>query len=329
MASPSYTKFRELLDQKSFREAASLAERNSLLAGEDSSFWLTQRAVALNLAGRCDEALKAADEALRKKPGNPYALLARAEACLGSGRPEDALACYEEALRTSEARVLARARRGVLQSLSALKHWPRVLGSLGEWNLPAPQALPWRVKALAGLGRREESLEACAELLRAVPDNRQALWEMTELEISRDGLEAVRLRFARLARIPSRPSVYREIYASLCRRAGKVEEALGQYEKLSAVGPDVRIQKKQIYALAKAGREQEALPLMEEQLRLSPADFYMHTAYDGACARLGDLERKRAFYQELISRYPDEKSLYGRLRKLEKILGVQTQQPPE
>ncbi|MEW6442390.1 MAG: hypothetical protein AB1640_15745 [bacterium] len=208
MASRSYKAFRELLDRKAFAEAAALAERNCLDGSSDSAFWHTQRAVALSLAGRFEQAVAAADQALQREPGNAYALAARAGACLGDDRAEEALAGYEEALRSGDARILPRARKGLLQSLSMLKRWPQILGALSEWNLPPETAYPWRIKALAGLDRRDEALDACAELLRVSPDHPQALWQMADLEISRDGLEAVRMKFARLARIPTPPPRY-------------------------------------------------------------------------------------------------------------------------
>jgi tetratricopeptide (TPR) repeat protein len=201
-----------------------------------------------------------------------------------------------------------------------VRNWTRILECLAEWNLPAATAVRWRVKAFIGLGMEDEALGACQEWLRSSPDNPQALWELTRLEVAREGLDAVRVRFGRLARIPSRPPVYREIYASLCRRAGKIEEAVGQYEKLTAAGGDVRIQRKQAFALAKAGQEMEAIPVMEELLRVDPRDFYLHSAYKAACRRVHDLERARRFYQELTISHPDEKALYGSLRRINREL---------
>ena len=82
---------------------------------------------------------------------------------------------------------------------------------------------------------------------------------LTGLEICRDGLDAVLARMARLAKIPSRPPVYKEIYASLFKRAGKPELALKQYEKMAHRSSGTSIHRKQAFALAKSGRDPEAI----------------------------------------------------------------------
>jgi len=223
----------------------------------------------------------------------------------------------EEALRLGDRRVRARAQRGVLECLAQTGAWDTLLELLPEW-MPGQKGARWRVQALSGLGRSEEALAACQEWLRRRPDNPQALWALTELEIARDGLDAVLTRMARLARIPSRPPIYGEIYASLCRRAGRAEEAVDQYAKLTAARPEPRLLRKQAFALAKSGQEATAIPMMEELLRLDARDVYVHSAYGAACARAGELERAWKFYEELVGQHPEHKGLYGYQRRIAK-----------
>jgi len=120
-----------------------------------------------------------------------------------------------------------------------------------------------------------------------------------------------------MIRIPSIPRVYREIYASLCRRAGKPEDALQEYEKLESGGVDPKIQRQQAFTLAKSGREKEALPLLEESLRADPNDKYLHASYKAACGRIGEVERAVNFYQALLGQHPGVKSLYGHIRRMQ------------
>jgi tetratricopeptide (TPR) repeat protein len=259
--------------------------------------------------------VEAADRALDLDPRSSYALLARAEALRGTGEVREALAAYQELLARNDTRVEARAAKGALECLAELGEWQQILNVLPAW-LPPSRGLRWKIKALAGLGRSEEATEACREWLRVTPDHREALWQLTELEIQRDGLEAVRSRLGRLARIPSRPPIYGEIYASLCRRAGDEEKAQAQYAKLAAAAPDPRISRKQAFSLAKSGREHEAIPMMEELLRLNPTDRYLHSAYGAACERIGCLEQGLSFYQSLIAANPDHKTLYGPMNRI-------------
>ena len=320
MPSLSYQEFRDLLKRKAYREASSFAERQSLLYGDKNEFWLTQQAVALNCARQYERAIKIAEKALKSAPNNGYALLAKTDAILGTGRVKEALAYYEELTNFKDKNIISRSRRGLLSCLVRFKDWLRILSLLAEWNMPASNAMPWRIKAFIGLGREDEALDACREWLRLSPDHPDALWKLTELEVAREGLEPVLKRLGRLAKIPSRPPIYREIYASLCKRSGKMEEAIEQYTKLSASCVDFRIQRKRAFALAKAGEEETAIPMMEELLRLDPKDFYLHSSFTAACRRVGDLERAWKFYNKLIALHPDIKAIHGRLRRIEKKL---------
>ena len=174
--------------------------------------------------------------------------------------------------------------------------------------------------ALEGQNRTDEAIDICHQWLKDNPDHPQALWALTALEIKRDGFDAVLTRMGRLARIPSRPTIYKEIYASLCKRAGKPELALKQYEKLGQTASDPNIHRKKAFALAKSGREPEAIELMEELMKLNPKDYYVHSAYIPACRRVKQLDRAMEFYQRLLESYPDEKSIYGRLKKLKNTM---------
>jgi len=96
--------------------------------------------------------------------------------------------------------------------------------------------------------------------------------------------------------------------------------ALQQYEKMVHSTSDPNIHRKKAFALAKSGREPEAIALMEELLKLNPKDYYVHTAYIPACRRVKQLDRAMEFYQKLLELHPSEKSIYGRLRNLKKLM---------
>jgi len=316
--SEAFQEFQELLKHRRFREAASLAERESLAAGRIDPFWLTQQSVALSRAADHAAALAAAKRALAVEPSNPYAVAAAAEALLALDRTEESLAHYREALAFPK--LVSRARRGVLECLQRLARWEEVLALLAEWAMPEDEAAPAKVKSLAALGRDDEAIDECQRWLKRSPDHPPALWALTDLEVKRDGLEAVLERLERTLRISSLPPVYREIYASLCRKAGWPEAALREYEKLEAQGAGPRVQKRQAFLLAKSGREREALPLLEELLRAEPGDIYLHASYEAACRRIGETERAVNFYTTLLGQHPEARGLYGRIRNLRRGL---------
>lgn len=322
MTSQQYSQYRELLKKGRYIEAAHFAETEYIEGDRNNPFWLTRQAAALSRAGKYEQAYSIAKQAVTLNPTNPYAIIAVADALNGLNRMDEALQYYEEI--TGNPKLSFQAQKGMLYCLSMKKEWDRILQLLDQWRLPPSTGLQWKVKALAGQNRLEEAINLCRHWLEIQPDTPQGLWKLTELEIKRDGLEPVLQRMRRLAKIPSRPPVYKEIYASLCRRAGKPELALKAYEKISRKGADSRIQKKQVFAMAKSGKETEAIPVFEELMKLNPKDFYLHSAYIPACDRAGLLDRALVFYEDLIEMYPEEKPLYGRIKTVRKKMGIKT-----
>ena len=313
-----YDQYKKLLTRGQFAEAARFAELAYLEGNRNNPFWLTRQAAALTRTGEYRQAVVIANKALALAPENPFAVLATAEALTGLRRHREALEHYESITVAGDHKVSAFARRGMLECLTELKSWDRILELIPIWDLPPDKTYRWRIKALEGQNRTDEAIDACHRWLRQIPDNPRALWVLTELEIRRDGLDAVLARAGRLAKIPSRPQIYKEIYASLCRRSGKPELALKQYAQMVQTASDPRIHRKLAFALAKTGCENEAIPLMEELLKLDPRDFYVHSAYIPACKRAKMVDRATKFYQELLETNPAEKSIYGWLKRLGK-----------
>ncbi len=314
----AYQRFSALMGRGKYREAAELAAEE-LAKGEGAgAFWLTRKASALNRVLDHEQALVDSRAALAAEPSNPYAILCAADALLGLQRPQEALGHYQEI--AAHAKAGGRARAGIFQCLGDLGRWQELLDSLA--TAPTEERYPWRAKALRALGKMGEAMSECRQWLAERPDHPPALWELSELEVAADGLETVRARYERLARIPTLPPVYREIYASLCRRAGLPELALKEYQKMGGAGDGTRVQKKQAFLLAKTGREQEAIPLLEELLTLDPKDVYLHSSYGAACARVDQIERAIEFYLRLMGTHPEEKGLYGRISRLKKKLAA-------
>ena len=318
--SKAYDQYRELLSQRKFGEAARFAEQAHMEGNPRNPFWLTRQAAALTRAGEFGHALTVSEQALAIAPANLYAFLCMAEALSGLRRYKEAIEVYEAIVTDANDKMVAVARKGMLECLAELRSWERILEQIGIWEMPPDRVYRWRVKAVEGQNRTDDAIDICHQWLKDNPDHPQALWALTELEIRRDGFDAVLTRMGRLARIPSRPTIYKEIYASLCKRAGKPELALKQYEKIAHAASDPNIHRKKAFVLAKSGREPEAIVLMEELLKLNPKDFYVHSAYIPACRRVKQLDRAMEFYQRLLESHPAEKTIYGRLKKLKNMM---------
>ena len=325
--SEEYNKYNELRKKGRYTEAAHFAELQYLEGNRNNPFWLTRQAAALNQTREYKKALHVAKQALSLKSSNPYSMLATADALSGLKRTDEALRYYEEII--GDPKIRFSAQKGILFCLAAKKEWDKMLRLIGKWEMPKDSVFEWKVKAFAGQKRWDEAIEICGQWLAVQPDFPQALWALTNLEIQRDGLESVLKKMGRLAKIPSRPPVYKEIYASLCKKAGNPELALKQYEKLTRTGSDIWNQRQQAFALKKSGKLSEAIPMMEELLKLDPKDYFIHTSYVSACKKFRQIERVLKFYEELVELNPEETTLYGRIKNIKNILGVEDEQFPK
>jgi len=318
MQSPSFVQFKDLLRRRAWDDAVSLARREADSGGPGEAFWYTQQAVALNRKKSWNEAQAAAEKSLTLKPHNPWALLALGDALLGRRRLKEAIEVLEEAAADRDERAAQRARERLCEALARTKQWERLRSCAAGGQLPPSRRIRFQAMAASGLGHHREAVGLCREALSGEPDNKEILWLMTEAEIAIEGLEPVRVRMGRLARIPSRPPIYGRIYASLCRRAGVHDDAIRQYESLRTREGGADATQKKAFLLAKSGKEKEAIPLLEELIRSDIANFVQHNAYIGACARAAELHRAEAFYTELQSLHPEHRPLYGRLRDVRK-----------
>jgi tetratricopeptide (TPR) repeat protein len=316
--SQEYNKYNEFRKNGHHIEAARFAEQKYFEGNKNNPFWLTRQAAALIRARKYKESLEVAEQALSLKPSNPYSMLAVADALCGLNRTDEALRYYEEIVQ--DPKLSFSAKKGILFCLSELKQWDRILHLLNRWEMQQSTKYQWKVKALAGLGQLDEAIKVCCQWLEINPDLSQGVWALTNLEIQRDGLESVLKKMGRLAKIPSRPPVYKEIYASLCKKAGNPELALKQYEKLTRTGSDIWNQRQQAFALKKSGKLSEAIPMMEELLKLDPKDYFIHTSYVSACKKSRQIERVLKFYEELVELNPEETTLYGRIKKIKNMV---------
>jgi tetratricopeptide (TPR) repeat protein len=315
----AYLQYSGLIKSARYGDAARLADEELGRRGGADPFWLTQKANALNRSSDYGGAYAAARAALDHDPSNPYAILSAADALFGLHRLKESLGHYRE-ISTHE-KLGVRARAGIFGCLEQEGKWDELLAFASA--APEKERPLWRVKALRGLGRNAEAIAECRLWLSSHPDQPSALWALAELEVDSEGLEVVRARYERLAKIASLPGVYREIYASLCNKAGLPELALKEYEKIDSSSSGVRLQRQQAFLMAKTGREHEAIALMEELLRIDPKDIYLHSSYGAACERVNELERGIDFYLRLMGMFPQEKGLYGRLSRMKRKLETQ------
>lgn len=209
----AYDQFKSLISARRFSEAVEFAERETLKTSASEGFWMNQQVIALMKSEKYKRAAEVAERSLTLDPHNPYSLLFRSDAYFHLGDDEKALTGYEESVRNPK--VADRAHKGIFDCLVRMGEWERILSLIAQWGMSESDSVPYRIKALTNLQRSEEAILLCDEWLKKSPDNRQALWLLVNIEVDRDGLEPVRCKYERLAKIPSNPQ-YMVKFTHLC-----------------------------------------------------------------------------------------------------------------
>ena len=141
--SKEYNQYRELLNRRQFEEAARFAEQAHLEGSPENPFWLTRQAAALTRAGEFGRALTVSEQALVLAPSNPYAVLCMAEALFGLRRYKEALEYFEPIATDTDNKVTTPARKGMLDCLTELKNWDRILEQIGIWQMSPDRVYRW------------------------------------------------------------------------------------------------------------------------------------------------------------------------------------------
>ncbi len=312
----AFQKYAQLIARKDWGAALLVAEAESVKKADRDVFWLTRQIGMMIRMERLPQAQVLVTQAFALAPQDRFLILAQADIYSRSGKWHDALQYYTEILK--DEKLGDRAKKGYLKCLLECQKWAEILSFLGESPLPLPFVIQIQSKALCALDRKEEAIDLCKECLKISPDHPEALWVLTHLEVEQDGIDAALLRLSKIARIPSRPAIYREIYAYFCKENGQPELAASLYEALLAESADPRIFKKQAFLLAKSGEEAKSIPMFEEVLRSTPWDKFVCAAYTAACQRTDEENRATQFYEDLLKQHPEQKWIYGHLKKLQK-----------
>jgi len=317
MATTEFNTFQTFLKNGQAKEALKIAEAQCI--ARPDAFWLTQCAKALYKLKKYAQSLASAKQAISLDVTNSFAMIAAADALFGLKEFEEAAGYYQEA--ASVAKQTGYAEKKYIDCLCKQHKWELVLEAISRSGLAEVDLYALRIEALIHLKQEAAAIQECRRWLQSIPHHPVAVRQLMELEIKNEGIEKVTANMARLAQIPSLPSIYKELYAALCRRTGKTEIAHKELERLGAASDDPWIQKQKAHNLAH-GHEDEAIPLFEELLRAEPEEFILHSSYAAACKRIGKQEQALAFYKSLLAANPGVKSLYGRIAKLKNELGM-------
>ena len=224
-----------------------------------------QLAVALDRAGRTDEALQVLRAGEARFPNRPEFVFLEGEIDLRAGRIEAAEAAFEEALRIAPDHLPALMSLGMLRLYRkgepelALPLFERVT----EENPEGGEGFRLLGEALLRLDRLDEAVSAFEKALRRAPGNAAAHLSLGDAYLRQGRLDEAEGAFREATRIDPESPAARFRLGFALHEEGRLSEALDAYDRVLALDPDlsiVHLLKANIYAQQGAfGKVLEAL----------------------------------------------------------------------
>lgn len=293
------------LQQRKLEDAIALYDA-ALRLKPDFVEALTNKGVALRLAGRGEEAVAAFEAALRHRPSHVSAHVNKGNALKDLGHLDAALVAYDAALKLDRAHADALANKGVV--LRALKRPAEALAHIDKALALKPQlamAHNARGTALIDLKRPAEALQAFETASQLVPAYPEALCNrghaLRALKRNDEALEAFRLALS-----------LRPAFAEALTGLGEVLVAMRRYEEALAVLTEALTLQPSSHealnqkglALVMLGRQEEGLACYAEAISLSPQTAEYHNNAGFALQELGRLEEAQAAFGQALSLDP-------------------------
>ena len=229
--------------------------------------------------GRFDAALDVAGKIRNHFPDNVYGLDIEAAALRGKGQVEEALAAAEAALRLESN---SRRVNNFAGQLAAAGQTERAVAVLREWlDENADDADAWANLGMMRqqLGREVEALEAYEKAIRhAENGNPVILNNMAWLYLGRDDRRALELATKAYELAPSRAEIV-DTYGWVLFRQGRKGDGLAALQQALVIAPrNAEIALHVAEALHAMQRDAEARPMLERILREHPNSGFAESA---------------------------------------------------
>ena len=228
--------------------------------------------------------------------------------------------------------------QGLVDRRPSRYHYSRLVGSrnrIGEHEAAAAIARralerfpgdAWILRGLAAaeakLGRREEALAAYEELLSVDPEDRFVYKELMRLKTEESSPEEAASALKGLMRTGSRarnPHL-KTLAADRLRKAGKLEDAVSEYEAALALEPGNPFILSQLgFTYKKLGREEDAFDNLSKAFLAKPSDPYVRKSLESLLRKRNELPRMIGLVDEALRLHPQIKSLHGIRKRIARL----------
>ena len=277
----------------------------------------------LRLQGKSGEAEALALDALEELPANLNAHKVLGSIYLEEKSYDKALDHFEAANRIKRTGYVT---SRIIKTLIGLEGFEEAKDLIREELIENPDNLSI-LRYKAQLLAREEAYQEAADLYQKIynlnPEDDFSYKEL--LRLRSKGREPTEVRseiktILRVSKAANNPHLHSELGLNL-KKAGKYEEAIAEFENALALSPnDSFILSHLGYCYSKLDMPLKVVETLSAPFIENPKDFYIRSSLMAAVKKEGCWEEFKRIVQKAIERHPQERSLWGLLKKTEKEL---------
>lgn len=282
---------------------------------------MTESADCLRLNGNLEEAKTLALDALEKAPDNQEGHMVLGNIYLEERSYERALDHFETASRIKRTGyVISR----MIRTLIDLERFDDAKDLIREeliGNPDNPVILKYKAQVLAKEGAYREAAEVYKKIYDMDPDDDFSYKELLRLksmdrkpaDVSRE-IKGI-LKVSKAAR---NPHLHCELGLNL-KRAGKYEEAIAEFQNALALSPENNFILTHLgFCYAKLQMFKEVVETLSGPFIENPKDVYIKSSLMAAVKKGKQWEDLGKILKRAMERHPQEKSLWGLMKKSEK-----------
>jgi tetratricopeptide (TPR) repeat protein len=176
---------------------------------------------------------------------------------------------------------------------------------------------------LSQLNMYQEAEECFKRIISHNPEDNFAYLRLVMIKLKCKSNQEVINELKNILTIPSkRNNAYLHgLLAEAYQRMGMYKDALKEYKEALKLNPDnIFIRKHLGFCYSKLGTYDEVINMLRECIHISPDDPYVRSTLLAAYRKTNRLSEAKELLKELIIKYPNKKSFWGILKKIEKEL---------
>jgi tetratricopeptide (TPR) repeat protein len=321
-------RIRSLKESRRYSEAEEEI-RSELEKNPEQSFLKTSLADVYLRQGRFIEARILTDEVLAQDPQHPEALSVLGDLFIKERSPQRALDCYRQAFaQDSKPYLILKTAR----AFKEMKLFDDALQELEKVLVVKPKSLPFlKEKALIlnRMKRFDQALETLERIKEISPDDAFVQKEILRLRSHRRPETQVLKDLQAVIGMESKKddAQLRGLLAQRLKGAGLVKEAAVEYKKASDLEPhNPYFLKQQGFCHYRQKEYDQAIHCLKEAFQKDPSDYVVRKTLERSYEARGDIGTYLILLEETLLQHPDQKSLFGTIRRIRSKLNVSSPQ---